>query len=904
MDVKQCMIIDLKKTGDKQMFITERVSSIHKNAKGMWAVQFGTSPRTFNYNPARLLYLKQPEMVNVEEKGLYINNRHITDVKELRCFTDGHHTYYHVTYNSGYYENLEGKKVYITRTPIDKNGSSTWEYLNKLAAETGLVTKTNDNILSKQYKLVDVKRDNVPLAQFLGDGTPLNTYRIPYRIYYPFGCNASQKMAVERALTHQVSIIQGPPGTGKTQTILNIIANLLMAGKTVLVVSNNNSAVENVAEKLNAEGLGFLVARLGNAENKETFIDQQRGYPAMKEWTLMNLYEVKQTGDTVLKKVTQGFDAQQRQAELKAELGALQKEAKYDALQHNGAESNKWLDRKPSAQLMRLLHLYQRQQEDNHKLKFFFRLKWAFTFGIKMFSFLRQEPSVVMKQLESAYYRARTAEMEQEITDVAVALQEMDLKKNLADLRATSLQSLKHAIARRYDGRERRQFKIGDLKFQTAAFLQEYPIVLSTTYSAKSCISKDMVFDYVIMDEASQVDIKTGALTLSCATNAVIVGDDKQLPNVISREEAMALNAIQSAYDVEEKYNTLTHSFLQTCIEVFSEAPSTLLREHYRCHPKIIDFCNQRFYDNELLTMTNDDNEEKVLQVVRTVPGNHARGHFNQREIDVISQEVMPEYKEMGTIGIITPYRHQANEINKALGQDIASTVHKYQGKECDTIILSMVDNQPTPFSDDPNLLNVAISRAKKHLCVVTNGNEMDSESILAQLISYIRYNNFEVKESRMHSVFDLLYQRYTAERLAYEAEHPQLSDYLSENLIYDLLTKAIEKQWWTHTSLLSHYPLARLVGNWEVLNDQEKAFAENALSHVDFLLYNTLTKQPRMAIEVDGWHFHQESEAQQSRDALKDRILEKIGLPLRRISTTETVTEEYITKLLASKSN
>ena len=75
----------------------------------------------------------------------------------------------------------------------------------------------------------------------------------------PFGCNASQKKAVEAALTHQASIIQGPPGTGKTQTILNIVSNLLVQKKTVLVVSNNNSAVENVAEKLEKEGLGFLV---------------------------------------------------------------------------------------------------------------------------------------------------------------------------------------------------------------------------------------------------------------------------------------------------------------------------------------------------------------------------------------------------------------------------------------------------------------------------------------------------------------------------------------------------------------------------------------------------------------------------------------------------------------------
>ena len=80
------------------------------------------------------------------------------------------------------------------------------------------------------------------------------------------------------------------------------------------------------------------------------------------------------------------------------------------------------------------------------------------------------------------------------------------------------------------------------------------------------------------------------------------------------------------------------------------------------------------------------------------------------------------------------PYRQQADEINKALGKDIASTVHKYQGRECDTIIMSMVDNKPTEFSDDSNLLNVAISRAKTHLYVVTNSNKMPKESNLAQL--------------------------------------------------------------------------------------------------------------------------------------------------------------------------
>lgn len=284
---------------------------------------------------------------------------------------------------------------------------------------------------------------------------------------------------------------------------------------------------------------------------------------------------------------------------------------------------------------------------------------------------------------------------------------------------------------------------------------------------------------------------------------------------------------------------------------------------------------------------------------MRTVKGNHARGHLNQREIDVITQEILPEYTDAGTVGIITPYRSQAEAINKAVGADIASTVHKYQGRECDTIIMSMVDNVPTEFSDDPNLLNVAISRAKTHLCIVTNGNDMPQDTNLAHLIAYIQYNNFEVKESKLHSVFDLLYQQYSAERLAYEQAHPASSEYLSENLVYGLLLKAIEKLRLANTEVLCHYPLSRLIADWGILDEQEKTFAESPLVHVDFLVYNTLTKRPLHTIEVDGWHFHKESEVQQARDALKDRILTKFGLCPLRISTTDTVNEKTVMKML-----
>ncbi len=900
MDPQQYMVIDLERLDSKRMFITEEISYINRNDQGLWTVRFKSSPKVFNYNKGRLLYLSKPERIDIVEKGLYIQNKHITNVAELLRFTDGHHTFYRVTYTNGSFENLDGREVYVTRTPIDKIGSSLWDYLRKLADETGLMADDETNLLSKQYELVDVKRDNVPLAQFLGDKTKLRTYRLPKQVYYPFSCNTSQKEAVEAALTHQVSVIQGPPGTGKTQTILNIIANLLIAGKTVLVVSNNNSAVNNVAEKLEHKGLGFIVAKLGSVQKKEEFVAGQQPLPDMSSWHIDASSSVKQWVKDALNNVSQGFSAQLRQAELRAEYDALLKEATYNEKLATNSIDCDWLYSKSSSKIMELLSYYQIRQSKQIP-SVFFRIKWALKLGLPMFSFLQKDVSDVIASLENAYYIVRKAEIEKELQSVESTLQSVDIKENLRLLRAYSLQILKNEIAEHYRADTRTAFTIKNIKAKTEDLLREYPVVLSTTYSAKSCISKDMVFDYVIMDEASQVDIKTGALALSCAMNAVIVGDDKQLPNVVSQEEALALQAIQLTYKVDDRYNEVTHSFLQSCVEVFKDIPVTLLREHYRCHPKIIEFCNQHFYNGELVAMTDDNGEDNVLQVVQTVEGNHARGHFNQREIDVIVQEVLPQCADSGSIGIITPYRQQADEINKALGKDIASTVHKYQGRECDTIIMSMVDNKPTEFSDDSNLLNVAISRAKTHLYVVTNSNEMPKESNLAQLIDYVRYNNFEVRQSEVSSVFDLLYKQYTSQRLDSLANKPVVSDYISENLFYNTLMEAITALGLVHIDVLCHYPVVRFISDWSLLTEEEKAFASNRLSHVDFLVYNSLTKRPLLVIEVDGWYYHKRQGGQVTRDVLKDKLLAKFGLPLHRILTTDTVNVESLKALLSS---
>ena len=98
MDARQYMIIDLERRGERSMFITEQVAYIKANYSGGWTVRFATSPRFFQYNKARLLFLSEPEVIDLEEKGMYVNNKRISDVAELLCFSTPQEKFYRVTH--------------------------------------------------------------------------------------------------------------------------------------------------------------------------------------------------------------------------------------------------------------------------------------------------------------------------------------------------------------------------------------------------------------------------------------------------------------------------------------------------------------------------------------------------------------------------------------------------------------------------------------------------------------------------------------------------------------------------------------------------------------------------------------------------------------------------------------
>ena len=142
-------------------------------------------------------------------------------------------------------------------------------YLQRVCHDTEkiIVLENGDEMqyLTQQYERLDTI-DGTP-AQVLvqGDETEnfqqTDTKSTSGPVIFPFGSNLSQISAVEKALSNQLSIIEGPPGTGKTQTILNIIANLIIRNNTVLMTSPNGPATDNVSEKMakyNLQKRGFL----------------------------------------------------------------------------------------------------------------------------------------------------------------------------------------------------------------------------------------------------------------------------------------------------------------------------------------------------------------------------------------------------------------------------------------------------------------------------------------------------------------------------------------------------------------------------------------------------------------------------------------------------------------------
>ena len=880
----------------KNEICTERVKSCVYNVdKDKYDVTF-TNNRLYSYARYNVAFLTNPTILNADDYMIVTpDGKSLFDIKSIYQFDNKGEKYWCLMFE-GFILNYKKSELHIHENCLSKPKSrNVFQYLTEVSELSDIHNDKGENVLKKNYDRISFIPDNRALSLYLDSGKPSQRLNCN-GVIFPFGCNQSQYKAVKNALTNQLSIIQGPPGTGKTQTILNIISNLIVLGKTVIVVSNNNSATQNVMEKLSKQeyGMDFLVASLGSAENKNAFIEGQTGkYPDLSSWVNEGDVDLlKEEASELADKLQNFYQLQEELAVLKEKRYEIEIESKhFDEFKNDTAADYKAIKirgKMTSDRIMRLWQELQDKADAMKELSFFFKIKSILLYGIANWNFYKQDLSKIITVLQELYYDQSLREYDDRIQAVTSELEQFsgDYAKKLE---TQSLAYLKAYVAGKYHWSESRVRFTGEDLFRNAeAVLNEYPIVLSTTFSALTSLNwQSIEYDYVIMDEASQVDIATGALALSCAKNAVIVGDLKQLPNVVTQDVEKRADNIRNKYNLKDAYDFSRKSFLQSIVEIHPEVESTLLREHYRCHPRIIQFCNQKFYNNELVVMTEDDKQGKSLKAVKTAEGNHARGNYNQRQIDIIRDEILPSLDvPEENIGIIAPYNDQVNEIRKQIRNIDVATVHKFQGREKDVIILSTVDNQIRDFTDDPYLLNVAVSRAKKQLIVIVSGNEQEKSGNITDLISYIQYNKMDVVESKVYSVFDYLYAQYRNRRWE-KLKKQNISEFDSENLTYSLLMDILKDV--PDYGVVCFEPLAMIVRDVTALSDEEMRYTMHPSTHVDFVIYNQFSKQPVLAIETDGYAYHKEGTEQYERDEKKNHILEVCGVPLIRLKTNES---------------
>ena len=844
-------------------------------------VKFYNNENLYTYTKNNFKIFTNP--LNIENK-IEFNLGNLYNINKILKFD----LYYKIFFNDNSTKVTSIKSLQYNSSK--NNNNNIFDYFKEIANIVSIKTEDGEALLNRAYQKILFVEKWTALYSYLNPSIKPKDKEFNSILIFPFGINQSQYQAVKNAMENQISVIEGPPGTGKTQTILNIIANLIYNGKSVAVVSNNNSATANVFEKLKQFDFDYICATLGRKENKENFIQNQNGLYPNFEYNENDKIEANPNKNKeLIEQLEEFFNIQNNIAINKNILSELKIEIEHFIKQENISNLPKIRNIK-SLNSQKIMNIKIRLEELK-RVGIFLKLKLILLYGIGDFKFYKKSINEIINVYDKIYYTLKEKELNEAIEKDSKRFELLSKNNIIETLKNNSISILRTYLKNKYKNKkERKIFTLEDLNKKSEKFILEYPVIFSTTYSIGKCLNKDFKFDYLIIDEASQVDLITGALALYNAKNAVIVGDRKQLPNVIPTDSLSKIEELSKKYNIASNYDYVKQSFLTSIIESLNYVNKVLLKEHYRCHPKIINFCNKKFYNSELVILTEDKGEEDVMKVYITVKGSHARGHYNQRQIDIIDKEIMPELKQklsVDEIGIVSPYNEQKIRLQDAINNENIQidTVHKYQGREKDAIIITTVNNQISEFIDDPKMLNVAITRSKKFLRLVVSRDICEKDGNINDLVKYIKYNNFEVIESNVKSIFDLLYKENRLARLQYLKNKKRISLFDSENIAYNEIENILKNNY-NNLGIITHIPLFRILENKNLLNKDELKYASHEWTHIDFVIYNKMDKKPSLAIEVDGYAFHKKSTAQSQRDELKNEILKKYNIPLIRLST------------------
>ncbi|ROI06889.1 hypothetical protein EGI16_03015 [Chryseobacterium sp. G0240] len=275
--------------------------------------------------------------------------------------------------------------------------------------------------------------------------------------------------------------------------------------------------------------------------------------------------------------------------------------------------------------------------------------------------------------------------------------------------------------------------------------------VVSTTLASVSRlfpnIEKDQI-GWLLIDEAGQATPQSAAGIIYRSKRCVIVGDPLQVEPVVTIPKNLVYKLMQ-----QEKVDKIW-SPVQTSVQQLADRISVNgtympiansddhiwtgfpLRTHRRCDNPMFDIANKIAYDGQMVKDTIDDTDNTFIGIstwFHVEDTNLINKHTLKGEIELLKIKIreLRDTDYQGDIFIISPFSLVAEVCEWEFKNDpkiSCGTIHKFQGKEADIVFLVLGSDPRSPgarnwASEKPNMLNVALTRAKKRIYVIGNKN-------------------------------------------------------------------------------------------------------------------------------------------------------------------------------------
>ncbi len=277
--------------------------------------------------------------------------------------------------------------------------------------------------------------------------------------------------------------------------------------------------------------------------------------------------------------------------------------------------------------------------------------------------------------------------------------------------------------------------------------IENAQVICSTFVGASDEILRKIYFSTLFIDEAGQSLEPACWIAIKKADRIILAGDHRQLPPTIKSEKAIksGLGITLFEKSIENQPNS-----------------SVLLDIQYRMNENIMNFSNSEFYDNQLKahdSVKNHllfENDSPFLFIDTAGCGfyeeinKQSKSFYNSEEIKILINHLTNlknQIKENISVGIISPYKEQVNELRRVLNKSdfenmniSIDTVDGFQGQERDIIYISLVrsnDNSDIGFLKDTRRMNVAMTRAKKKLLIVGDSATISENDFYSRFIEY-----------------------------------------------------------------------------------------------------------------------------------------------------------------------